>query len=429
MGYRDSLGAYAFDHFITDVKCPINMSYMWSFGSILGVGLLIQIVTGMMLAIYFVNTSDGARNSMIHLEQDVVLGWFLRSLHVNGASFLFICMYTHVGRSMFYSIHCHNSRAWFTGVGIMILCWASAFFGYVLPWGQMSFWGATVITNLFTTIPFFGQQIVDLLWGGFVISGVTLKRFYVFHFLCPIIMGLGVLFHMWVIHQQGSTNPVFRWSVVSVNFHPLFTYKDMIGFWGYISLLLGVCLFVPALFSDPVNLVPADPFKTPHHIVPEWYFLYFYGVLRSIPSKSWGALAVVGMMGNFASVSAKVANEVNSNKFRLWGWLKYWIIVSCFLIITFYGAAPAGSPYEDALRVIMLIQFSVLKNWGPYVNVLEHYSYHYQVSFNRLGTESYWLSSNGSLCSYGFLGEKVHISDDVSSDSFNGVLVVNPLHD
>nr|WDV10344.1 cytochrome b [Rhabdopleura sp. NHMO H2137] len=406
-----SVGVYAFNHFITDVKCPMNLSYMWGFGSILGLGLAIQILTGILLAIYFVNTSEGARGSIIHLEQDVVSGWFMRSLHVNGASFMFVCLYLHVGRAIYYAFYSKSNHAWWSGLVVLILCWASAFFGYVLPWGQMSFWGATVITNLFTTIPFFGDQIVDLLWGGFVISGVTLKRFYVFHFLCPIIMGLGVLFHMWLIHQQGSSNPVTRWSVLSVNFHPLYTYKDLVGFWAYVGGLVGVCLYVPGLFSDPVNLIPADPFKTPNHMVPEWYFLFFYGVLRSIPNKSWGALAAAGVVVNLFMAGFKNGADMTSCKLRFWGWTKFWMIVGGIVVVTMYGASPAGSPYEDILRVGVLFVVGVLKFWGTFINNLSHDMYRL-LFYHKDGF--CWFSDLGGFYSYGSFGEKVFFGSDFS---------------
>nr|CBM43263.2 cytochrome b [Rhabdopleura compacta] len=399
MGFQDnSIVVTGFAKFISDVKCPVNLSYMWAFGSILGVGLALQIVSGILLAIYFVNSSESAHSSILHIEQDVCLGWLVRSVHINGASFLFICLYLHAGRGIYFSIYTGHPRAWMTGMIVLVLCWASAFFGYILPWGQMSFWGATVITNLFSTVPFFGGQIVELLWGGYVISGVTLKRFYVFHFLCPIIMGLMVIAHIWFIHQTGSSQPLGRESYVDVNFHPLYTYKDIIGFCIYVSLLLWVSLFCPDMFSDPVNLVPANPFKTPNHIVPEWYFLFFYGVLRSIPSKTWGAAAAGAVMSNLFYVGSKNTNLVHSCKLRASG-KKYFGVGVAVVLVSYYGASPAGMPYEDILRVIVLIIVVTLKfhnNIGSVLDTKDGYKWRAKLTTLKHDPKNCWLSDSNN---------------------------------
>nr|UXW88415.1 cytochrome b [Afissula kambaitana] len=278
---------------LVDLPSPSNISLLWNYGSLLGLCLMIQILTGIFLSMHYCPNTELAFNSVSHICRDVNFGWFMRTIHANGASLFFICIYIHVGRGLYYSSY-NLLHTWMIGVMILFLTMATAFLGYVLPWGQMSFWGATVITNLVSAIPYLGNSIVIWLWGGFAVDNATLTRFFSFHFLLPFIISAMVLIHLLFLHQTGSNNPLGTNSNLDkIPFHPFFTFKDLLGFILLIFFLMIIIILNPYLLGDPDNFIPANPLVTPVHIQPEWYFLFAYTILRSIPNKLGGVIALV----------------------------------------------------------------------------------------------------------------------------------------
>ena len=278
---------------LVDLPAPANISTFWNFGSLLGLCLVTQLVTGLFLAIHYTAHVDLAFSSVAHICRDVNFGWLLRTLHANGASFFFICLYLHTGRGIYYGSFL-NLHAWSVGVVILLLVIATAFLGYVLPWGQISFWGATVITNLFSAIPYIGPDLVQWIWGGFAVDNATLTRFFTFHFLFPFIVAAATLIHILFLHEVGANNPLgISSNVDKIPFHPYFTFKDIVGFVVILIGLIILTLLNPYLLGDPDNFIPANPLVTPAHIQPEWYFLFAYAILRSIPNKLGGVIALV----------------------------------------------------------------------------------------------------------------------------------------
>jgi len=277
---------------LTYLPTPTNISSIWNFGRLLGLCLISQILTGLFLAIHYCPNVDFAFNRIAHICRDVNYGWLLRSLHTNGASFFFICLYIHIGRGLYYGSYLLK-ETWISGVTTFFLVIATAFLGYVLPWGQISFWGATVITNLVSAIPYLGNIIVQWIWGGFAVDNATLTRFFTLHFLLPFIITGIVIIHLIFLHQTGSSNPLGTNSNIDKTlFHPYFTYKDLLGFLLIINFLTILSLQNPYLLRDPDNFIPANPLVTPIHIQPEWYFLFAYAILRSIPNKLGGVIAL-----------------------------------------------------------------------------------------------------------------------------------------
>lgn len=257
---------------LIDLPSPVNISAWWNFGSLLGLCLGIQIITGLFLAIHYVADIELAFSSVIHICRDVNYGWLLRTLHANGASFFFICLYLHIGRGIYYgSYNLHYT--WSAGVLLLFLVIATAFIGYVLPWGQISFWGATVITNLLSAIPYIGTILVQWVWGGFAVDNATLTRFFTFHFLLPFVVAAIVIIHLLFLHQTGSNNPLgTNRNIDKIPFHPYFSFKDLFGFIAIIFILIILTLQAPYILGDPDNFIPANPLVTPVHIQPEWYF-------------------------------------------------------------------------------------------------------------------------------------------------------------
>src|SRR6266436_3631606 len=277
------------DHELNDYPTPLNLNYMWSFGSLAGFMLVAMIVTGIVLAMHYTPESTMAFNSVEHIMRDVNYGWLIRYLHMNGASMFFIVVYLHIFRGLYYgSYKAPRELLWLIGIAILILMMATAFMGYVLPWGQMSFWGATVITNLFSAIPVVGQSIVTWLWGGFAVDNPTLNRFFALHYLLPFIIVAVVALHVVALHQHGSNNPLGidpKGPQDTVPFHPYYTMKDGFGLVVFLIVYAAFTFFYPNMLGDAANYIPANPLVTPEHIVPEWYFLPFYAILRAIPDK------------------------------------------------------------------------------------------------------------------------------------------------
>nr|AFQ62339.1 cytochrome b [Dermestes peruvianus] len=342
---------------LVDLPSPANISAWWNFGSLLGLCLIIQIVTGLFLAMHYCPDIELAFNSVAHICRDVNYGWMIRTLHANGASFFFICLYLHIGRGMYYGSYTLE-MTWTVGVLILFMVMATAFLGYVLPWGQMSFWGATVITNLLSAIPYLGQSIVTWLWGGFAVDNATLNRFYTLHFLLPFIVVALVMIHLLFLHQTGSNNPLGTNSNIDkISFHPYFSLKDSVGFITMISLLLILNLTNPYLLGDPDNFIPANPLVTPVHIQPEWYFLFAYAILRSIPNKLGGVIALVMSIAILFILPITNKKKFLSNQFYPINKILFWLMVSIVLLLTWIGARPVEDPYIIIGQTLTIVYF------------------------------------------------------------------------
>nr|QVL29341.1 cytochrome b [Ceratitis punctata] len=342
---------------LVDLPAPINISAWWNFGSLLGLCLIIQILTGLFLAMHYTADINLAFNSVNHICRDVNYGWLLRTMHANGASFFFICIYLHVGRGIYYSSYLFTPT-WLIGVLILFLVMATAFMGYVLPWGQMSFWGATVITNLLSAIPYLGIDLVQWVWGGFAVDNATLTRFFTFHFILPFIVLAMTLIHLLFLHQTGSNNPIgLNSNIDKIPFHPYFTFKDIVGFIIMIMALLLLTLINPYLLGDPDNFIPANPLVTPVHIQPEWYFLFAYAILRSIPNKLGGVIALVLSIAILAILPFYHLSKFRGIQFYPINKILFWIMVVTVILLTWIGARPVEEPYVLTGQILTVIYF------------------------------------------------------------------------
>nr|YP_010989338.1 cytochrome b [Epicauta sibirica]WOV67160.1 cytochrome b [Epicauta sibirica] len=342
---------------LIDLPAPSNISLLWNFGSLLGLCLAIQIMTGVFLAMHYCPNIDLAFNSVVHICRDVNYGWLLRTLHANGASFFFINIYAHIGRGIYYSSY-NLIHTWMVGVIILFLVMATAFLGYVLPWGQMSFWGATVITNLVSAIPYLGTSIVQWIWGGFAVDNATLTRFFTFHFLFPFIVTALVMIHFLFLHQTGSNNPLGTNSNMDkIPFHPYFTFKDLLGFIIMSTLLIILSLWHPYLLGDPDNFTPANPLVTPVHIQPEWYFLFAYAILRSIPNKLGGVIALVMSIAILFILPFTNKKNFMSNQFYPINKILFWMMVTTVILLTWIGARPVEDPYILTGQILTISYF------------------------------------------------------------------------
>nr|YP_009185877.1 cytochrome b [Margarinotus merdarius]ALO70682.1 cytochrome b [Margarinotus merdarius] len=342
---------------LIDLPTPSNISAWWNFGSLLGLCLGIQIITGLFLAMHYTSHIDMAFNSVVHICRDVNYGWLLRTLHANGASFFFICLYMHTGRGLYYSSY-NLTHTWLVGVLILFVTMATAFLGYVLPWGQMSFWGATVITNLVSAIPYLGTDIVQWIWGGFAVENATLNRFFSFHFLFPFVIAAMVMIHLLFLHQTGSNNPLGTNSNLDkIPFHPYFTFKDMLGFSVLLAILVVLTLMDPYMLGDPDNFTPANPLVTPVHIQPEWYFLFAYAILRSIPNKLGGVIALAMSIAILMIMPFSDKKKMQGNQFYPVNKILFWIFVAHVLLLTWLGARPVEDPYIMTGQVLTFTYF------------------------------------------------------------------------
>nr|YP_009488364.1 cytochrome b [Metasalis populi]AWD31623.1 cytochrome b [Metasalis populi] len=342
---------------LVDLPSPTNISLWWNFGSLLGLCLSIQIVTGLFLSMHYTANIELAFESVIHICRDINYGWMIRNLHMNGASLFFICMYMHIGRGMYFGSY-KLLEVWNMGVIIFVTTMATAFLGYVLPWGQMSMWGATVITNLVSAIPYLGESIVKWLWGGFSVSNATLNRFFTLHFIMPFIIAVMVMIHLLFLHVSGSNNPLgLNSNHDKTSFHPSFTTKDLVGFMTVILLFVLINMIEPLLLLDPENFTPANPMVTPVHIQPEWYFLFAYAILRSIPNKLGGVVAM------FMSILIlMILPLINKSKFQSQSFypinkFMFWVFVTILILLTWIGARPAEQPYIFTGQVLTTIYF------------------------------------------------------------------------
>nr|AKQ49223.1 cytochrome b [Bryodema miramae miramae] len=343
---------------LIDLPAPTNISFWWNLGSLLGLCLMIQIMTGLFLTMHYTPNIESAFSSVIHICRDVNNGWMIRTMHANGASMFFICVYLHVGRGIYYGSYMYKNT-WMTGTMILFLIMATAFMGYVLPWGQMSFWGATVITNLLSAIPYIGTDIVQWVWGGFAVDNATLNRFYTFHFVLPFIIMAMVMMHLFFLHQTGSNNPTgLNSNIDKIPFHPYFTYKDSITFIITIMILMMLCLINPYMLGDPDNFVPANPLVTPIHIQPEWYFLFAYAILRSIPNKLGGVIALLLSISILMIMPFYNKTKFRGIQFYPINQIMFWIMMIVVCLLTWIGKRPVEEPYIMTGQILTIIYFS-----------------------------------------------------------------------
>lgn len=344
---------------LINLPTPSNIRYWWNFGSILGLCLIIQILTGLFLTIHYCPNIDIAFNRVIHICRDVNYGWLIRTLHANGASFFFICLYLHVRRGIYYDSYFLIST-WLIGVIILLLTIIAAFIGYVLPWGQISFWGATVITNLLSAIPYLGVNIVQWLWGGFAVSNATLNRFYSFHFLLPFVIIIIAIIHLIFLHQTGSNNPIgSKRDIDKLPFFPYFLFKDILGYIIILFILTLLTLINPYILSDPDNFIPANPLVTPIHIQPEWYFLFAYAILRSIPNKLGGVIALMIRILILIFLPFILKKKIQGRQFYPINKIILWTLLSIIILLTWIGARPVEDPYIILGQILTIIYFFI----------------------------------------------------------------------
>ncbi len=369
---KDTFLAFIDSHII-DYPTPVNLNYFWSFGSAAGICLVIQILSGIFLAMHYCPHIDLAFNSVEHIMRDVNYGWLIRYTHANGASMFFIVVYCHIFRGLYYGSYMYpRGRLWASGVIIFLLMMATAFMGYVLPWGQMSFWGATVITNLFSAIPFIGGSIVEWLWGGFSVGNATLNRFFSLHYLMPfVIVGL-VIVHLALLHKEGSNNPLgINTNVDTIPFYPYFYVKDLFAFFIFAFVFAFFVFFYPNVLGHSDNYIPANPLSTPAHIVPEWYFLPFYAILRSIPDKLGGVVAMISAVLVLLLLPLINTSEIRSSKFRPVFGIAYWCFVSDFIILGWIGQKPVETPFIEIGQGATVFYFVFLLVLVPLIGMFE----------------------------------------------------------
>nr|ATL16105.1 cytochrome b [Neoceratodus forsteri]ATL16118.1 cytochrome b [Neoceratodus forsteri]ATL16170.1 cytochrome b [Neoceratodus forsteri]ATL16183.1 cytochrome b [Neoceratodus forsteri]ATL16261.1 cytochrome b [Neoceratodus forsteri] len=355
-----------------DLPTPSNISIWWNFGSLLGLCLIMQIMTGLFLAMHYTADVSTAFSSVAHICRDVNYGWLIRNIHANGASMFFICIYLHVARGLYYGSYLYK-KTWNIGVVLLLLVMVTAFVGYVLPWGQMSFWGATVITNLLSAVPYIGDTLVQWIWGGFSVDNATLTRFFAFHFLLPFLIAGTSLIHLLFLHETGSNNPTgLNSDSDKVTFHPYYSYKDALGFMVMLVLLAFLALFMPNLLGDPENFTPANPLVTPPHIKPEWYFLFAYAILRSIPNKLGGVLALAFSILILLVVPLLHTSKQRANTFRPFSQVLFWTLVADTLILTWIGGQPVEYPFTMIGQVASILYFALFLILIPVTGWLEN---------------------------------------------------------
>ena len=362
-------------HTLVDYPTPKNLNYWWNFGSLAGIFLMIQIITGIVLAMHYTPTVEGAFASIEHIMRDVNYGWLIRYIHMNGASFFFIVVYIHIFRGLYYgSYKSPREVLWWLGLIILLLMMATAFMGYVLPWGQMSFWGATVITNLFSAVPIVGTAVVEWLWGGFAVDNALLNRFFALHYLFPFLIVGVVILHIVALHTHGSNNPLGidrKGPQDSIPFHPYYTIKDLFGLSFVLTIFAAVVFYAPDYLGHPDNYIPADPLKTPAHIVPEWYFLPFYAILRAVPDKLGGVIAMISAILILFAIPWLDTSKVRSATFRPIYKKFFWILLIDVIILTWVGGKPAEGSFIIIGRIATIYYFSHFIIFMPIIGIIE----------------------------------------------------------
>nr|QRE78557.1 cytochrome b [Hyalomma marginatum]QRE78570.1 cytochrome b [Hyalomma marginatum]QRF92782.1 cytochrome b [Hyalomma marginatum]QRF92786.1 cytochrome b [Hyalomma marginatum]QRF92799.1 cytochrome b [Hyalomma marginatum] len=340
-----------------NLPTPSNISYMWNFGSLLGMCLMIQIFTGLFLAMNFSSDITTAFKMISHIQRDVNNGWLIRSIHANGASLFFIFLYIHIARGIYYSSF-FFTKVWITGILMILMLMGTAFLGYILPWGQMSFWGATVITNLISAIPYVGSTMTFWIWGGFSVDNNTLMRFFTLHFIFPFILTFLVFIHILMIHEKGSSNPLgLTLNIDKIPFHPYFSIKDLMGIFMIMFPFMYISIIYPYNLMDAENFNMANPMITPPHIQPEWYFLFAYAILRSIPNKLGGVIALIMSILILFSFTLTMKNKLSSFYFNNMKKMFFWILVNCFFMLTYLGAMPIEYPFDFMSKISTILYF------------------------------------------------------------------------
>jgi len=361
--------------YLIDASQPSNISYLWNFGSLLAVCLIIQIITGVTLAMHYSPNVLEAFNSVEHIMRDVNNGWLVRYLHSNTASAFFFLVYLHIGRGIYYgSYRAPRTLVWALGTVIFILMIGTAFLGYVLPYGQMSLWGATVITNLISAIPWIGQDVVEFIWGGFSVNNATLNRFFSLHFVLPFVLAALVLMHLIVLHDAaGSGNPLgIAGTYDRISFAPYYLFKDLITIFMFIFVLSLFVFFMPNVLGDSENYIMANPMQTPPAIVPEWYLLPFYAILRSIPNKLLGVIAMFGAILIILMLPITDLGRSRGLQFRPISKIVFWIFVVNFLILMQLGAKHVESPFIEFGQISTILYFSHFIIIVPLISLLEN---------------------------------------------------------
>jgi len=348
---------------LRDLPTPSNINSWWNFGSLLGVCLITQIITGLFLAIHFTSDISTAFNRTEHIIRNVNNGWIIRLIHTNGASIFFFCLYLHTFRGMYYTSY-SLIQTWSIGVTLILLVIGTAFIGYVLPWGQISFWGATVITNLLSAIPYIGQDTVQWVWGGFAVDNATLTRFFTLHFLLPFVIAAIVMIHLIFLHQSGSSNPLGTNSNIDkIPFHSFHSWKDLLGIILIVFFLIFICLVTPYILGDVENFSPANPLVTPIHIQPEWYFLFAYAILRSIPNKLGGVLALIISIFILYTLPLVKPNKILGNQFYPINQLILLILLNVMILLTWIGTRPVEPPFILTGQILTVIYFRIFIIW------------------------------------------------------------------